>query len=68
MAVLTLTILEGRDQATLDRLHKGLAEVVMREIGAKPHQIRTIIDEIRPGAYAVGGVSLTSDPQASGRD
>ncbi len=64
MAVLTLTILEGRDQATLDRLHKGLAEVVMREIGAKPHQVRTIINGVRPGAYAVGGMSLATDPEA----
>ena len=67
MAVLTLTILEGRDQATLDRLHKALAEVVMRELDTKPHQIRTVINEIRPGAYAVGGVSLSTDPEASGR-
>lgn len=58
MAVVTLTILAGRDRDTLERLHRALADAVMRELPAEPHQVRTIIHEVRGEAYAVGGRSL----------
>lgn len=64
MAIVTVTILEGRSQEQLDRLHKALAEAVMRELGAKPHQVRTVIHEVPPGAYAVGGVTVGPLPDA----
>lgn len=63
MAVVTLTILAGRDRETLDRLHRALAEAVMRELPAEPHQVRTIIHEVRGEAYAVGGRSLGGNPE-----
>lgn len=66
MAVATIVINGGRDQATLDRLHREVADAMMRVLGAKPHQVRTIITEVKPGQYAVGGVSLATDAEASG--
>lgn len=64
MAIVTLTISEGRDQAHLDRLHKALAEAVMRELPAEPRQVRTVIYQVPAGSYAVGGVSLTTSGHA----
>jgi phenylpyruvate tautomerase PptA (4-oxalocrotonate tautomerase family) len=61
MAVVTVTILEGRDRATLERVHAGIASVLIRELNAKPHQVRTVIHEISPRSYAVGGVALPDD-------
>lgn len=58
MAIVTLTIVEGRDEATLARLHKALAEAVVRELPAKPGQVRTIIQQIPAIGYAVGGAPL----------
>ena len=55
MAVVTLTIMAGRDSETLDRLHQALADAVVRELPAKPEHVRTIIHEVRGDAYAVGG-------------
>lgn len=62
MAVVTLTILAGRDGATLERLHRALAEAVVRELPAEPHHVRTIIHEVRGEAYAVGGRPLAQAP------
>lgn len=61
MAVVTLEIIEGRDQETLDRLHKALAEAVIKELPSDPAKVRTIIHELKPGQYAVGGKSLPPD-------
>jgi phenylpyruvate tautomerase PptA (4-oxalocrotonate tautomerase family) len=58
MAIVTATILAGRSPEQLERLHRALAEAVIRELGARPHQVRTVIYELTPSAYAVGGVSL----------
>lgn len=60
MAIVTVTILEGRSQEQLDRLHRALAEAVIRELGAKPHQVRTVIHQVRAGEYAVGGEPLVA--------
>ncbi len=58
MAIVTATILAGRSPEQLERLHRALAEAVIRELGARPHQVRTVIYEVAPSAYAVGGISL----------
>lgn len=68
MAIVTLTITEGRPAETLERLHRALAEAVIRELPAEPHRVRTIINEIRPAAYAVGGVALSIDPETGGSE
>ncbi len=59
MAIVTLTILEGRDEAHLARLHRALADVVVRELPAKPHQVRTIIRQVSAAEYAVGGTPVS---------
>lgn len=58
MAIVTLTIVEGRDEQTLTRLHKALAEAVIRELPAKPGQVRTIIQQVPAIGYAIGGTPL----------
>jgi 4-oxalocrotonate tautomerase family enzyme len=62
MAIVTLTILAGRDHETKRRLHAALAEAVMRELPAKPGHVRTVIQEVTPVDYAVGGVTIDRMP------
>lgn len=58
MAIVTVTIMKGRDQAIKDRLVVGITEVLQREIDPDPSHIRVIIEEVEPGNYAVGGKTL----------
>ncbi|MBC6403542.1 MAG: tautomerase family protein [Hyphomonadaceae bacterium] len=58
MAIVTVQILEGRSQDTKDRVVKGITEVLLKEIDPDPGHIRVLIDEIKPGNYAVGGKTL----------
>jgi 4-oxalocrotonate tautomerase len=60
MAIVRITMLEGRDQAIKERLVKGITEVMNREIDPDPSHIRVIIDEVQRGNYAVGGKTLAS--------
>ena len=61
MAVVSVTILEGRDEETLARLHQDLAAAVINVLDAKPHQVRTVIHQIPPEAYAIGGKALPAN-------
>lgn len=58
MAIVTVLMLKGRDEATKDRLVAGITEVMLREIDPDPSHIRVIIEEVEPGNYAVGGKRL----------
>lgn len=64
MAIVTISILEGRDHATKARLMRRLTDAVVETLGAEPRQVRVIINEVRDGDYAVGGtpVFLNPDP------
>ena len=55
MAVISVTIIEGRDRETKENLMAGLTEAVVCALGAKPEQVRVIIHEVKDGAYSVGG-------------
>lgn len=55
MAVVSITIIEGRDQETKNRLMAKLTEAVVETLDAKPGQVRVMVNEVKDGAYAVGG-------------
>lgn len=55
MAIISITIIEGRDQETKSLLIKRMTEAVIETLDAKPGQVRVIINEVRDGAYGVGG-------------
>lgn len=55
MAIVTITIIEGRDRETKNRLMRRLTEAVVDTLDAKPGQVRVVINEVGDGDYAVGG-------------
>lgn len=58
MAIVKVTMLEGRSQEIKDRLVAGITEVMNREIDPDPSHIRIVIEEVQPGNYAVAGKCL----------
>lgn len=61
MAIINVTILKGRSPETRNRIIKGLTAVMVDAIGAKPHQVRVVINEVDGGNYAVGGKPVHPD-------
>ncbi len=55
MAVVTITIIEGRDRETKNKLIERLTDAVIDTLDATPGQVRVIINEVGDGDYAVGG-------------
>ena len=55
MAVISITIIEGRDQETKNRLMAKLTDAVVETLDVKPGQVRVMINEVKDGAYSVGG-------------
>lgn len=55
MAIVSMTIIEGRDQKTKTRLMQKLTEAVVETLDAKPGQVRVYLNEVKDGAYAVAG-------------
>ena len=55
MAVVTVTIIKGRDSQTKNRLIARLTDAIVDTIGAEPRQVRVIINEVEDGNYAVAG-------------
>ncbi len=55
MAIVSITIIEGRDQETKSRLIERMTEAVIETLDAKPGQVRVIINEVQDGAYGVAG-------------
>ncbi|MEM9757501.1 MAG: tautomerase family protein [Pseudomonadota bacterium] len=58
MAIVTVTIIEGRDRATKEALMARLTDAVIDTLDAKPGQVRVVIQEVRDGDYAVGGTPV----------
>ncbi len=58
MAVVSITIIEGRDRETKNRLMAKLTDAVVDTLDAKPGQVRVIINEVKDGDYAVGGAPV----------
>lgn len=55
MAIVTITIIEGRDRETKDRLIGKLTDAVVETLDAKPGQVRVVINEVKDGDYGVAG-------------
>lgn len=55
MAVVSITIIEGRDRETKNRLIGRLTDAVVETLDAKPQQVRVVINEVGDGDYAVAG-------------
>lgn len=62
MAIVDVTLLEGRSQAVKDRVMARLTQVLVEELGAKPAQVRVVLREVRPGCYAVAGQAVWPPP------
>lgn len=66
MAIIDVTILEGRSQEVKNRVMARLTEVLVEELGAKPAQVRVVLREVRGGAYAVAGQPVWPEPAPTG--
>ena len=55
MAIVSTTIIEGRDRETKDRLIEKLTGAVVEALGAEPRQVRVVINEVKDGDYGVAG-------------
>lgn len=55
MAIVSITIIEGRDRDTKAALMKRLTQAVVDTLGAEPRQVRVAINEVKDGDYAVAG-------------
>lgn len=61
MAIVNITILEGRDRETKNQLIAKLTDVVVATLGAEPRQVRVVINEVRDGDYGVAGSPVFLD-------
>jgi len=59
MAIVTVTILEGRSLEVKDKVIEGITNVLLEHIDPDPSHIRVMIDEITKDNYAVGGRRLS---------
>ena len=55
MAVVTLSIFEGRSDEVKARLIRALTEAVVNELPAKPEHVRVIIHDLPLANYGVAG-------------
>ena len=64
MAIVSVTIIEGREPEVKRALMARLTDAVVDVLGAEPQQVRVFVNEVRDGDYAVGGkpVILCGDP------
>ena len=62
MAVVTLTIFEGRSDETKARLIKALTDAVVNELPAKPEHVRVIINDVPVANYGVAGKTVEFTP------
>ena len=58
MAIVTVTLLEGRNQEVKERVIKGITDVLTKELDPNPQRIRVILNEVSRGNYGVGGKSI----------
>lgn len=62
MAIVTLTIFEGRSAKRRARLIAALTEAVVEELPAKPEQVRVVINEVPVANYGVAGKTVNFEP------
>ncbi len=58
MAIVNLTIFEGRDEETKSRLIRALTDAVVKELPAKPEHVRVVIIEVPESNYGVAGKAV----------
>ncbi len=58
MAIVSVTIIEGRQSEVKKELMSRLTDAVVDVLGADPRQVRVYINEVRDGDYAVGGTPV----------
>jgi 4-oxalocrotonate tautomerase len=56
MPIIEVTLLEGRSQATKQRLIDALTNAAVDAVGAPRESVRVMIWEIPPQNFAVGGL------------
>jgi 4-oxalocrotonate tautomerase len=56
MPIIEVTLLEGRSQATKQRLIDALTNAAVDAVGAPRDSVRVMIWEIPPHNFAVGGI------------
>ena len=61
MAIISVTIIEGRDQETKTKLMERVTEAVVDTLDAKPGQVRVYLNEVKNGSYAVAGKPVFLD-------
>ena len=55
MAIVSVTIIEGRDRQVKQRLMARLTDVIVEVLEAESRQVRVFINEVKDGDYSVGG-------------
>ena len=63
MAVVTLTIFEGRSDETKARLIGALTDAVVSQLPAKAEHVRVIITEVPVANYGVAGKTVDFRPE-----
>ena len=63
MAIVSITIIEGRDRETKNRLIARLTAAVVEVLDAQPGQVRVVINEVGDGDYGVAGKPVFLHPQ-----
>ena len=58
MAIVSVTLIEGRQSEVKKELMSRLTDAVVDVLGADPRQVRVYINEVRDGDYAVGGTPV----------
>ena len=58
MAIIEVTLHEGRPRDVKERIMMRLTQVLIEEIGAQPHQVRVVLREVKRENYAVGGKTV----------
>lgn len=62
MPVVTIRVMEGYDDATLQRLCTNLTRAVQQTIAAPPEAITVMVEQVAPAGYMRGGESRRPGP------
>ena len=59
MAIVSVTIIEGRQSEVKQELMSRLTDAVVDVLEADPRQVRVYINEVQDGDYAVAGIPVS---------
>ncbi len=66
MPIIKVTLMEGYDGATVQRLAARLTDAVRATIAAPPDGITVVAEEVKPTSYMRGGKARTPGPAVAG--